>query len=454
MTILLKERRPAPPLPILAPEPPALWGGVECTVNRVGDRYLDQLEQSGHIRRLDDLNLFADLGLRGLRFPVLWERVAPRGLDTADWTWTDAALARLRRLEIEPVVGLVHHGSGPAHTSLLDPDFPAQMAEYARAVARRYPSVTRYTPINEPLTTARFSGLYGHWYPHGKDSLLFARMLLTQCRAVQMAMEAIREVNPDAQLVQTEDMGKTYSTPALSYQADFDNERRWLSFDLLCGRVVPGHPMHHFLCWLGVEDEELKPFAERPCPPDVLGINYYVTSERFLDERLERYPGIEPGGNGRSEYIDVEAVRVRADGLVGLAALLGEAWARYGLPVAVTEAHLGAGVEEQMRWLVEIWDEAQTAQKNGVDVRAVTAWSLLGAYDWNSLVTLPAGHYEPGVFALDAGGPRPTALAHLLRDLAQTGGSRQTAHQAILSAPGWWRSPERLLYPPVGQTGV
>ena len=93
----------------------------------------------------------------------------------------------------------------------------------------------RYTPVNEPLSTARFSGLYGHWYPHGRDSLTWARILLTECRAVVLAMRAIREVNPTAQLVQTEDLGKAYSTPALAYQAEFENERRWLSFDLLCG---------------------------------------------------------------------------------------------------------------------------------------------------------------------------------------------------------------------------
>ena len=56
-------------------------------------------------------------------------------------------------------------------------------------------------------------------------------------------MQAIRRVNPAAQLVQTEDMGKTFSTPRLQYQADFENERRWLSFDLLCGRVGPDHPL-------------------------------------------------------------------------------------------------------------------------------------------------------------------------------------------------------------------
>ncbi|WP_438013914.1 hypothetical protein WMF18_23625 [Sorangium sp. So ce315] len=30
----------------------ALWAGVECTVNRVGDRYFDQIARTGHQRRL------------------------------------------------------------------------------------------------------------------------------------------------------------------------------------------------------------------------------------------------------------------------------------------------------------------------------------------------------------------------------------------------------------------
>jgi hypothetical protein len=60
--------------------PPALelWGGVECTVNRVGDTYLDQLQCNGHRVRLDDLDRFAELGIRALRYPVLWETTARR----------------------------------------------------------------------------------------------------------------------------------------------------------------------------------------------------------------------------------------------------------------------------------------------------------------------------------------------------------------------------------------
>ena len=336
--------------------PLALWGGVECTLNRVGDSYFDQLERTGHDRRLTDLDLFAELGLQAIRYPVLWERTAPAGVASADWSWPDVRLSRLRELGIVPIVGLLHHGGGPKHTSLIDPAFPAQFAEYAEAFARRYPWVTLYSPINEPLTTARFSGLYGHWYPHGRsDGLTFARCLLNECRAIQLAMQAIRRVNPDAQLVQTEDLGKTYSTPKMAYQAEFENERRWLTFDLLCGRVSGGHRMWQFLRWLGVAEDELGPLLDAPCPPDVVGIDYYVTGERFLDERLERYPPWTAGGNGRDRYADIEAVRVCPEGIAGPAALLREAWERYGLPLAITETHLGCTSDEQMRWFAEVW---------------------------------------------------------------------------------------------------
>ena len=67
------------------PAPLALWGGVECTINRVQDRYVCQLSQSGHAIRTDDLERFAALGLRVLRYPILWERTAPDGLASADW---------------------------------------------------------------------------------------------------------------------------------------------------------------------------------------------------------------------------------------------------------------------------------------------------------------------------------------------------------------------------------
>ncbi|WP_445633924.1 family 1 glycosylhydrolase [Nostoc sp. DSM 114161] len=425
--------------------PLEVWAGVECTVNRVGKEYFDQLERNGHARRLDDLDLFAQLGIHAIRYPVLWERTAPDGLENADWSWIDERLERLRELGIRPIVGLVHHGSGPRDTSLVDPEFPEKLAVFAGAVAKRYPWITHYTPINEPLTTARFSGMYGHWYPHGRDDLTFARALLGECKAIALSMQAIRQVNPNALLVQTEDLAKIYSTPKLAYQAEFENERRWLSFDLLCGRVNPTHFIWDYLLRCGIDEAEFEFFLQNPCPPDIIGVNHYLTSDRFLDENLENYPAWTHGGNGRDKYADVEAVRVCAEGLAGPRALLKETWERYKLPIAVTEVHLSCTREEQLRWLNEVWNAAQELRDEGADIRAVTAWSLLGSYDWNSLVTRWAGYYEPGVFDLRSPRPRQTAIAKMVRDLA-TG---HKPNHPLLDIPGWWHRKERLLYPAV-----
>ena len=423
---------------------PELWAGVECTVNRVGERYHDQLERGGHARRVEDLELLSWLGVRAVRYPVLWERTAPGALAEADWRWPDERLGRLREVKIRPVVGLLHHGSGPRHTSLADPDFPSKLSAYARAVAERYPWVEDYTPVNEPLTTARFSGLYGHWYPHGRDDRTFARTLLTQLRGVVLAMREARAVNPSARLVQTEDVGRSFSTGRLRYQAEFENERRWLTFDLLSGRVTRGHAMWDYLRRAGVAERELMWFAENTCPPSVVGVNYYVTSERFLDERLGRYPPHTHGGNGRDAYADVEAVRVRAEGLAGARGALSEVWGRYRLPVAVAEAHMGCTRDEQMRWLAEVWSDACSLGAEGVNVLAVTAWALFGSFDWDSLVTRDAGRYEPGAFDVRSPRPRPTATAHLIRDIG-----RGVEHEhPVLAAPGWWRRLDRMTYAP------
>jgi dTDP-4-dehydrorhamnose reductase len=110
----------------------------------------------------------------------------------------------------------------------------------------------------------------------------------------------------------------------------------------------------------------------------------------------------------------------------------------------VTEAHLGCTREEQLRWFREVWDAAREARGGGADVRAVTAWALLGSYDWNSLVTCDRGCYEPGVFDVRGPAPRPTALASMLKTLAD---GREYEHP-VVNAPGWWRRLERFIYPP------
>lgn len=421
--------------------PLELWGGPECSIVRLPRGVDDQLARTGHDARLDDLDRIAELGIKTLRYPVLWERHAGEEID---WRWADERLHRLRALGIRPIVGFLHHGCGPLPDGFLDPNFVAGLARFARAFAERFPWVDAYTPVNEPLTTARFSGLYGVWHPFAADPRVFARCLLNQYHGIRAAMRAVREINPHAQLIQTEDLGKTHSTDRLAYQADWENERRWITFDLLAGRLTPGMTMHAHLTWAGISELELNTFITDPCPPDVLGMNHYVTSERMLDERVASYPPGFEGGNGRDHYVDVPAVRVRAEGAAGPVALMRELWERYGCPLAITEVQLACTREEQMRWLMEIWNGARALRAEGIDVRGITAWALFGAVDWDSLLLHAAGHYENGAFDVSSGQPVPTALAHVLRRLARDG----EFHHPAAEGAGWWRRPVRFVFRP------
>jgi dTDP-4-dehydrorhamnose reductase len=324
---------------------------------------------------------------------------------------------------------------------MLADSFAPGLARHARAVAERYPWIEEWTPVNEPLTTARFSALYGHWYPHASDEGAFWRALLNQIDAVRQAMREVRAINPAARLIQTDDLGRTYGTAAVREQAAFENARRWMGWDLLCGRVTPGHPLWQRLCRHGLEDR-LRAIADEPCPPDVIGVNHYLTSERFLDHRVQRYPAQARGGNGRQAYADTEAVRVLSPPPPGLAGVMREAWDRYGIPVAVTEVHNGCTREEQMRWTRDAWEAAHRLRGEGVDVRAITSWALFGSCGWNTLLTRP-GRYEAGAYDVSSGSPRATAMVPLLQGLQ----CPAPPHPALAGA-GWWRRHIRLTHPP------
>lgn len=420
--------------------PIQLWGGVECTINRVHDTFFDQLVWSEHRANLTrDLEQIAGLGIRTLRTALQWEYFEAG----QSWAFFDCMLGEMRRLQIEPIAGLLHHGSGPLGTGLLDAEFPQKLAGYAARVAQRYPWIKSYTPVNEPHTTSRFSCLYGHWYPHHRSTASYMRALLNEVKATVLAMQAIRQVQPEAELVYTEDGGRVSGTAGVEAFRAEREARKWLGTDLLCGRVTQSHPLFGFLLANGVTAAEIEWFERNRCPPSLLGLNYYLTSDRFLDHRVELFPAAFRGGDTGSEpLVDIEALRVHPTGIAGVEFVLREAWDRYGIPVAITEAHLGGGIEDQVRWLAEIWEGAQRARASGVEVEAVTVWALLGSWNWCNLCTRDEGIYEPGVFDLTDGERRRTPLAEFVEKLAAGTAPDNPANQLV----AWWHRPDRLTY--------
>src|SRR5690349_21434738 len=91
---------------------PELWGGLECTINRVGDQYYDQLSEAGYYDHPRMLDLVSTLHFKAFRYPIIWERYERiRGQDI-DFTSASNGIKKLRGAGITPIIGLLHHGSG------------------------------------------------------------------------------------------------------------------------------------------------------------------------------------------------------------------------------------------------------------------------------------------------------------------------------------------------------
>lgn len=378
-----------------------LWASPEPTIARISQtQWRDQLSETGHDVRGSDLDLIASLGVNASRYPVLWER--------GDLEWARGRLEGLRERGVEPIVTLLHHGSGPAWTSLVDPEFPAHFADYAERAARAFPWVRRWTPINEPLTTARFATLYGHWYPNLRDERAFGRAIVNSALAIQLAFERIRARNPRAELMITEDLqGFTEGDASGRGDVEFQRERSYLSVELVMGRVRPGHAMWHYLTRdAGVSAETLREVESRAVTPDLVGWNWYPYSERVLSRR-----------DGRL----VDEAAVTLDGFtISPRPLLRAAYRRLHLPQAIAEVHVHAEEDARAQWLLDRYADARALVAEGVPIVAVGAWAAFGMIDWDSLLCRTEGIAEDGIFTFAQAGetPQETAVSRALRTLA------------------------------------
>jgi dTDP-4-dehydrorhamnose reductase len=408
-----------------------LWASPEPTVARIDtDTVRDQIAETGLDVRTGDAERIAALGVSASRVPVLWERVAPIDPHEHDFSEPARRLNALRVAGIEPIVTLLHHGSGPQYTDLLDPAFPLWFAEYAEATARMFPWIRRWTPINEPLTTARFATLYGVWYPNARDDRAFGRAMVNQTLAQQAAMRRIRRVIPDAEFVLTEDLQRYAAGDAGAAEyVEFLRERVYLSVELVAGRVGDDHTLTAFLTErCGVNALELAMMQRDACVPDLVAFNHYPHSERYLFTHGD-------------DAADVPAVYVAGEPSPAAGPLLRAAGERLQLPLALGEVHVHAPAAERVRWLAQHVADAQALRAGGMDVRALGAWAAFGMVDWHSLLQQRAAVAEDGIYTFAGPNevPQPTAVADALRELVATGSIDDRGVR------GWWERADRAL---------
>ena len=133
--------------------------GIECSYPTIenGKVRRDQLAECHHYERWqEDLALVKDLGLKVLRYGLPYYSMH-LGPDRYDWSFADEAMAEIKRLGITPILDLMHFGVPDWLGNYQNPELPIYFAQFAEAVAKRYPWVRYYTPINEMYVTARAS---------------------------------------------------------------------------------------------------------------------------------------------------------------------------------------------------------------------------------------------------------------------------------------------------------
>ena len=156
------------------------------------------------------------LGVAGTRYPVLWEKRRPRDPAEPDYSWARARLDALRAPRPRADRDAAAPRQRPVVHDLLDPAFPdADSRPTPERPRAAFPWVRRWTPINEPLTTARFSTLYGVWYPNLRDDRrLRPRDRERSAGACMRRWKRSGAYVPDAQFVLTEDSAKLHRADA------------------------------------------------------------------------------------------------------------------------------------------------------------------------------------------------------------------------------------------------
>src|SRR5438270_4408072 len=216
--------------------------GIECSYPTIAGPdetsvRVDELERTFHYEHWKtDLQLVKDLDIHWLRYgpPYYRIHVAP---NRYDWDFTDQVLEEMRRLTIIPIVDLCHFGVPDWIGDFQNPDWPELFACYAGAFAARFPWVRFYTPVNEIYVCAKLSTLDGLWNERKKgDDCAFVTALKHLCKANLLAVREVLKVRPDAIFMQSESNEHFHlgcSEQEVQQKAEWENQRRFLSFDFL-----------------------------------------------------------------------------------------------------------------------------------------------------------------------------------------------------------------------------
>jgi uncharacterized protein (DUF362 family)/beta-glucosidase/6-phospho-beta-glucosidase/beta-galactosidase len=354
--------------------------GIECsypTIEGPNGRTVrvDELERTFHYTHWrSDLALVKGLGLKYLRYGPPYYRTH-LGPEQYDWEFTDLVFQEMHRRDITPIADLCHFGVPDWVGGFQNPEWPELFAAYAKAFAERYGWVNHFTPVNEIYVCAKFSTLSGRWNERVKTDRAFVTALKNLCKANQLAIRSILEVNPAALFIQSESAEYFHQggcDPKTVECARLENDRRFLSCDLLFG-VSPCTDMGLYLLDNGLSRDEYRWFMEEGhalAKRIILGVDFYERNEQVVT----------PGGNIKP-----------AGEVFGWSTIAKQYYERYRRPIMHTETNNIASSDEAPRWLWKQFFNVRNMRQQGMPVIGFTWYSLIDQVDWDSGVTIDRG---------------------------------------------------------------
>jgi len=372
--------------------------GIECSYPTIenGKVRRDQLAECHHYERWqEDLALVKDLGLKVLRYGLPYYSMH-LGPDRYDWSFADEAMAEIKRLGITPILDLMHFGVPDWLGNYQNPELPIYFAQFAEAVAKRYPWVRYYTPINEMYVTARASAKDGVWNEQLKTDVGFITAVKHIVAASILASQSIARHRPDAMIIMSESAEYTHEvTTNPSPQIVLGNKLRFLALDLLYAHTVESDVCLYAMD-NGLTRAEYDWFmAGEPPGYQILGNDYYGHNEKIIC----------PNGTV-----------FQSEDVFGWYQITKQYYDRYKKPVMHTETNV-SDPEKATTWLWKQWVNVLQMRSIGVPVLGFTWYSLTDQIDWDIELAEKRGKVTPnGLYDLNRK-PRPVASAY--RDLIE-----------------------------------
>lgn len=333
----------------------SFWmGGFEGADHINGNQHkLDMVRDSGHLDHVaEDYAKISALGIQTIRESIGWRTVQPRQCDNLNFSRT-VKFARLAyEKEIQLIWTFMHYGT-PEGVSLFDDSFIDYFTYYAARCAMALKPFSIGAPIfnliNETSFLAWAVSQTNQVYPYvgsGNNREGF-EVKCRLVRAILKAMDAVRDVCPDARFLHVEPILHIVAPqdrPDLEDLALEVRGHQWQTWELLRGTMEPA-------------------LGGYPAALDLMGVNYYYNGQMEVET---------------GTYLDWEKPDPRR---LPFSELLKEVWTRYERPLIISETgHFG---DSRSKWLSSVFDEALLAIRKGVPLQGLCIYPIVDRPCWH-----------------------------------------------------------------------